>query len=290
MALDKTRLLKIAGLGVGVLGVMALIVIATPVVWGQTTTANRTTILDQLVSKAGGAVLGVEVRDVEEADVKRERLSGIAGAIVENVHAESAAAKAGIKTGDVIVSFDGERVRGARHLERLVAETPTGRTVDIALVRNGDRMTVKVAIEAERPFEPLKRFSYSMTRPDAFQLAVPKFRNDSFTLLSRFGRGRLGVGVQDLTEQLGDYFGTSNGALVTAVDDGTPAKAAGLKAGDVITKINGETVRDSSDLRQKLSGVSGETKITIMRDKREVTLTAKIEDDRAVTRKKSRIF
>ena len=77
------------------------------------------------------------VRDVETADVTKEKLAGTAGAVVTEVRKESAAAKAGVKTGDVVTSFDGERVRSARQLERLVEETPAGRTVKVALQRGG---------------------------------------------------------------------------------------------------------------------------------------------------------
>ena len=85
----------------------------------------------------GGSRVGMVVRDVETADVTKEKLAGTAGAIVTEVVKESAAEKAGVKTGDVVTSFDGERVRSARQLERLVEETPAGRTVKVALQRAG---------------------------------------------------------------------------------------------------------------------------------------------------------
>lgn len=286
MAFEKTNLLRITGLSVAVLGAMAVIVVVAPVVRAQ---ARRASVFDfgQLSQKLiGGSAIGVDVRDADEADVKREKLSGNLGAVVAAVRADSPAAKAGMKAGDVIVSFDGERVRGARHLERLVSETPAGRTVEAAIVRSGERMTLKIAVaETESPFKtftsraPLefKPFDTArLVRREPLLLTTPTVTHS----LSHFidNRVRLGVGVQDLTEQLGEYFGAKEGALVTAVDEGTPAKTAGLKAGDVITKVNGAAVRDSNDLRRKLAEASGETKITIVRDRKEQTLTAKIED------------
>jgi serine protease Do len=94
---------------------------------------------------------------------------------------------------------------------------------------------------------------------------------------------RLGVSGQNLTGQLGDYFGTPEGVLVTSVEDGTPARTAGLKAGDVITRINGEAVRNLTDLRRIVGNASGETRITIFRDRKEQTITMKLEDERVVT-------
>jgi serine protease Do len=302
MAWNSARLLKVTGLGVGILGAIALFVIVAPLVYGQTKPnwlyearpdplaeiraqlhrAQDNPLVQWRHQLLGGSSVGIDVRDVDEADVKREKLPGPGGAVVEDVRSDSPGAKAGLKAGDVIVSFDGERVRSARHFDRLVTETPAGRTVDASVMRAGAKVNLKVTVDTVDPFEPLKQYSYRFDRPEAFTMSMPRFDSFSYYGLGprgmMLGRGRLGVGVQDLTEQLGEYFGTSQGALVTAVDEGTPAKTAGLKAGDVITKINGETVRNSTDLRRKLAETSGETKITIMRDRKEMTVTAKVSE------------
>jgi serine protease Do len=303
MASNSGRLLKLAGLGAGILGAIALFVIVAPLVYGQTRPKwlheDKPSALSEFRAQLhrvqnnplvqwkhqilGGSSVGIDVRDVDEADVKREKLPGQGGAVVQDVRSDSPAAKAGIKAGDVIVSFDGERVRGARHFDRLVTETPAGRTVDATVMRAGAKVNLKVTVDTVDAFEPLKQYSYLFNRPDAFTMSQPRWESFSqYGLGPRgmlaTGRARLGVGVQDLTEQLGEYFGTSQGALVTAVDEGTPAKSAGLKAGDVITRINGEIVRDTADLRRKLGDTSGETKITIVRDRKELTVTAKISE------------
>jgi S1-C subfamily serine protease len=95
-------------------------------------------------------------------------------------------------------------------------------------------------------------------------------------LFSVPGAGRLGVQVHDLTAQLGEYFGTTSGVLVASVADNTPAQAAGLRAGDVITRVNGETVRDGAELRQRTANASGTTTITVVRDRREQTLSVEL--------------
>ncbi len=289
MTWNSARLLKLAGLGVGVLGTVALFVMLVrmvPVVYGQTVTTKRSPLAEWKQQIVGGTSVGVGVRDVDEADVKREKLQSSIGAVIEDVHSDSPAAKAGMKAGDIIVAFDGERVRSARHFERLVTETPAGRTVEATVVRAGSRVNLKLTVEAHDPYMPLKAYTSGFTmdrfQPEAWTMSMPKlerFYSNSFgPQLGFWGRGRLGVGVQNLTEQLGEYFGTSQGALVTAVDDGTPARTAGIKAGDVIIKVNGESVRDEADLRRKLSAAKGETTITVMRDRKELTLKAKIED------------
>jgi membrane-associated protease RseP (regulator of RpoE activity) len=104
---------------------------------------------------------------------------------------------------------------------------------------------------------------------------------DSFRAFSFTGRGRLGVQVQELSDQLAGYFGVKSGVLVSDVDDGSPAAKAGVKAGDVITAVNGRNVTDPNELRSEVGKVE-EGKgadLTVIRDKK--TLTLKVETDAA---------
>jgi membrane-associated protease RseP (regulator of RpoE activity) len=91
-----------------------------------------------------GGHLGVSVKDVDPS------VQGRSGAIVEEVREGSAAEKAGIRAGDVIAEFDGERVRGVRHLTRLVSETPEGRSVKAVVERDGKRVELTVTPESSR--------------------------------------------------------------------------------------------------------------------------------------------
>ena len=85
----------------------------------------------------------MSIRDLEDADGLAAK--GVTlGVIVEEVSTESPAEKAGIRRGDAIVEFDGERVRSVRQLTRVVQETPAGRTVQAAIVREGQRSTVSI--------------------------------------------------------------------------------------------------------------------------------------------------
>jgi serine protease Do len=236
----------------------------------------------------GGSYVGLTVRDAEAADVERAGLPQAAGAVVEEVRGDSPAARAGLRAGDVITQFDGERVRSARHFDRLVSETPDGREVGITVVRSGETVALKVtpeeapsvvALESLRGLRDLELRSipelrdFEFRMPENFTVTVPRIEVDSLPRIVTM-RGRLGVGVQEMTDQLAEYFGAAGGVLVTSVEDETPAKAAGLKAGDVITKINGEAVGTASELRRRLDQASGEVTITLIRDRREQTITA----------------
>src|SRR5687767_15338601 len=110
-----------------------------PPVQGQTRITPKVRALEML---SGGSRIGVSIRDLEDSDSTAAK--GATGVIVEEVATESPAEKAGIRKGDVIAEFDGERVRSVRQLTRVVQETPAGRTVPAVLQREGQRTTVSI--------------------------------------------------------------------------------------------------------------------------------------------------
>jgi len=224
--------------------------------------------------------IGVTVRDQEETDTKPAN----PGVTVDEVTTGSPADKAGIKSGDAIVDFDGERVRSVRQFQRLVSETPTGRKVSVTLLRAGQRVTVSVAPERgssmhfdlDRPFAVLPPEAPEPPEPPR----PPKPPSPpGFEFLYRNGNGRLGASIEDLSEGLSDYFGVKHGVLVRSVTDGSPAAKAGLKAGDVITAINGSQVEESSDVSRAINRADEDADVTIevMRDKKPQTLKGKLE-------------
>jgi C-terminal processing protease CtpA/Prc len=237
-----------------------------------------------------GAQLGVSVRDVDPAQDKSQ-----SGAVVDQVRAGSAAEKAGIKKGDVIAEFDGERVRGVRHLTRLITETPDGRTVKAAVLREGTRVDLTVTPDsgslasADRDFEvvvPPMRFEMPHGEGD-MAWSMPRMPEGAWTFKGRPGegfsfkteKGRLGVKIQELDGQLAEYFGTSTGVLVSSVDADSPAARAGLKAGDVVTAVNGTAVAEPSDLIEAVQAVEDGATLTLdyTRDKKAQSTKATLE-------------
>lgn len=240
----------------------------------------------------GGSRIGVSIREVEESDAKSAK-GATAGVVVEDVSTDSPASKAGIRKGDVIVEFDGEKVRSVRQLTRLVQETPAGRGVPAVLLREGQRTTVTVTpTDSGRfSFESLedladwgRDFKYRVAPRIATPPtppAPPKAPTPPSVvfdgLLNR--STRLGISIDSLSPQLAQYFGTKDGVLVTSVTDDSPAAKAGLKAGDVITGFNGNTTGDPSELRRRLQSLADGDEFTIaaMRDRKPVTLKGKVE-------------
>jgi serine protease Do len=221
-----------------------------------------------------GVQLGVSVRDLDASDAEKQELSG--GVWLDDVVPDGPAAKAGLKRSDVIVEFDGEHVRSARQFSRLVQETPPGRAVKATIVRDGKRSTVDIT-----PSEGHEAFMWDDKLGDRIRerlgdldvLAdrMPAF-DFHFDVPSASPRGRLGVTVQTLSTQLADYFGAKDGVLVTAVADNSAASRAGIKAGDVITSIDGEHVHSSEDLVRSLRAAHDHVSVGLVRDKKELTV------------------
>jgi serine protease Do len=222
------------------------------------------------VFKASGSQIGVTIRDLTSEDQKGKAASGV---VVEEVEADSPAAKAGFRSGDVVVEFDGERVRSARQFTRLVQETVIGRPVQAAVLRDGQRVMLNVEPRAWGPYKDL-----TFPRPGVkAKIPAPAMRWDAFGGL--LGTGRLGITVDDLSPQLAEYFGAKEGVLVKSVNDNSVANKAGLRAGDVITAIDGGAVKTSADLRRRTQRLEDgdEFTLSVVRDKKTLSLKGKVE-------------
>jgi len=171
-----------------------------------------------------------------------------------------------------------ERVCGVRQLTRLVRETPVGRSVSATVLRDGSRVELQVTPEAGGPPTP-----YMPDRLPSQGLEGRAGRNFTFDVPGPPDRPRLGFTVQTLSSQLADYFGVAEGLLVSNVDEGSVAAAAGVMAGDVIASLDGRTVDSSSSLRRRLSGVDAgeDVSIGVTRAGHELALTATLTDTRA---------
>ena len=225
-----------------------------------------------------GAYIGVTVRDADAS-------SPNAGVFIEDVVQDSPAEKAGMKAGDVITEFDGERVRSSLQFTRLVRETPEGRSVQAALSRAGQRIPVTVTPERSTFGDDfgMRLLNGPRARLAAPAAPAPPPPPPAWAPFEFFGRargtGRLGVTVEDLDTQLADYFGVKEGVLVKSVAEGSAAAKAGLKAGDVITAINGKHIYDASDAARALDRVEGNGEVTVevTRERKTQTLKGKLE-------------
>jgi serine protease Do len=220
----------------------------------------------------GGSRIGASVRDVQDEDVSREKLASPNGAVIERLDTDGPAGRAGLKVGDVVVDFDGERVRSALHLTRLVRETPEGRAVKVGIVRGAARTVIEVTPAGSRAMGPDER----IWRESVEELEELGRRFDVESLVGLGGsRGRLGVEVQPLTPQLAEFFGVKQGLLVASVVESSPAATVGIKAGDIILSVGGQPVASRGQLVRALrdQGDAAQTSIEYSRQGKTATAT-----------------
>jgi len=226
-----------------------------------------------MVFSSGMTWLGVRIEEVSESKASALKMKEPHGALVTSVEESSPAQRAGLKEDDVVISYQGERVESAASLRRFVRETPAGRNVSVGVIRDGSERTFKVTIENR------SHGRSDLRGPGGW----PGFKFKEFKIpgMKWVGSGpRLGVAVDELNDQLAEYFGVKagDGVLVTEVFAGTPAEKAGIKAGDVILRVDGQRIENSGDIHDAIHDKSGkDVDVMIMRDHRETTLKVTLE-------------
>lgn len=200
-------------------------------------------VMDRLIKhgKVSRGYLGVNIQDVDPDIAKEFNVPENTGAIVADVHPNTPAEDAGLKPGDVIIEFDGKKVRDSRHLQFMVAETPPKKKVVLKIIRDGKQSSLTVTL-GERPTDLAARFGQE---PAGEELGPT---------------GLEGVQLADLdnrTRRQFDIPENLQGALVTEVEPGSPASEK-LRPGNVIVEINRKPVENVADARRFLREAKGE--------------------------------
>ena len=234
--------------------------------------AARTPRAFVLSTPASSSFLGVGVTDIDGERAKALKLKEEHGAEVTSVDADSPAAKAGVKVGDVVLEYNGQRVEGSEQLVRFVRETPPGRQVKLLISRNGATQTA-MATTASKPANTF------VWNSEDFKFKMPAIPDMPRTLMMWQSR-TLGVESESLNSQLAEYFGAKEGVLVRSVIKGSAAEKAGIKAGDVITRIGSQKVSSPNEISRALHSLSSTKAIpvTIVRERKETTVSVTIEE------------
>jgi S1-C subfamily serine protease len=168
----------------------------------------------------------------------------------------------------------------------MVREIPAGRSVQLTVWRNGHSQTITTTLGK---MQEGRRVRVSKAAPQVFNFRMPEMPEvapmpdipsiewEAGNLLS--GRPRLGIDAEDISGQLASYFGAPDGEgiLIREVNPGSAAEKAGVKAGDVITSLNGERIHGLGELRSKLAGNDGKTvKLGVLRNKSALTLDVEV--------------
>ena len=245
------------------------------------------------VGDDGSSWLGVETHEVTADKAKELKLSAERGVVVGKIVPDSPAAKAGLKENDVVTEINGQRIEGAAQFRRMIHEIPSGRTVQLTVWRDGRSQTISATLGKSEE----RRHAMKMVTPApgafAFRMPempeIPSMEWNGTTLMG--GQPRLGIDAEDLSGQLGTFFGApeGEGILVRDVSSGSAAEKAGVKAGDVITSLNGERIRTVGELREKLSAKRGDkdrtVKLGVLRNKSEVSLIVELPAPAAPTKR-----
>ncbi|MBP1623593.1 MAG: hypothetical protein H6Q07_1613 [Acidobacteria bacterium] len=268
------------------LAVAALILVcgaAAPVSRAQ---QSRILDLNVLRPNSSGAYLGIEMSDVTSANMAQYKLSDERGVIVRSVQAGSPAAKANLQADDVILEYAGTPVWSSYQFSRLVEETPPGRKVDLVVSRAGKRATLTAEVGMREGSRRSSQDRQMEITPDDLGQMFPGFPfryntpGDNRFSAQPAQRPRLGVTLQPLTGQLGEYFGVpeNRGALVSSVVEGSPS-AGKLKSGDVIIAADGKDIRGPEELMDLIRDKNeGTLTLKVIRDKKEISVVVNLPD------------
>jgi len=166
-------------------------------------------------------------------------------------------------------------------LRRMIHEIPAGRQISIGVSRAGQPLTVKAELAARKrgfamAWPPGNNFTFNGPIPPVPPVPPMPEMDWPVSIVVVHSSTRSGLMVENLTPQLGDFFGVKSGqgVLVRSVEKGSRAERAGFRAGDVIVRVNGQTIGDSGDFSHVLNArKENAATVTVLRDKKEVTIT-----------------
>jgi serine protease Do len=234
---------------------------------------------NQLQYRSSGSHLGVRLTDLDSDRAKVLRLGEARGAEVIGVEENGPAEQAGIRTGDVLLSYNGENIVGAQQLGRLVAETPQGRKVTVQYSRDGKVESAVVTTGAPRAANLNFPGGPGFEVPDLQNLAILDIPNPMLI----WKNSALGIEGESVDSQLARYFGVKRGVLIRSVEKASPAEKAGLKAGDVLTAIGAHEVSAPRDVSSFMrSARYGRKTITVAltRDRKPITIQIPVSENR----------
>lgn len=207
-----------------------------------------TKVYAQLIKngKVTRGYLGVILQPISPAIAKTVGYTGTDGALVGDLSKEdSPAATAGLRSGDVIVEFDGKRVTSPKQLTEMVADTPVGKTANLKYVREGRLETAAIKLGE---------------RPTNLRDSEPAGKDDP-----EEDGGKLGVSISPVTGEVARELKLKipGGVAISNVQPNSPAAEAGLQRGDVIHRVNRMPVTTRQDYFRALVALKGEKEITL---------------------------
>jgi len=233
---------------------------------------------------SSNSYLGVDISDLTPERVSTLKLKDENGVEITMVDQDAPAGKAGLKEHDVILTMNGAPVDSAAQLRRMIHETPSGRVVAFGISRDGNPMTIKVQL-ASRSSEFAHMHSGEMhieIPPIPPIPPMPDIEIPNINVVVVNTSMRSGLSIENITPQLCEFFGVKNGkgVLIRSVEKGSRADKAGFRAGDVIVRVNGQPVRDTSDFSNAMRAGKSTVTFSIVRDKHEQNINLTLPEHR----------
>jgi len=227
--------------------------------------------------------IGVNLADIDSDRARALKLRDVHGVEITRIEENSPAAKAGLKVADVVLEYNGQRVEGMEQFGRFVRETPVSREVKLLLSRDGNQQTISVTVGARKDL--LRSGDWlggTLPGDHAYRFNMPEINIPMPDIPMVFQSSRtalLGVEAESLSPQLAEFFGVKQGVLVRSVLKDSPAEKAGIKAGDVITKVEQETVTSPAELSSAVREARSKTSfaVQIMRERHEMTMNVTVD-------------
>lgn len=216
--------------------------------------------------------LGLGLRDIDAARARELKLPELSGVEIVAVEQGAAGDQAGIVPGDVILSYNGEKISSAQQLIRLVSNTPIGRRIRVSYMRAGRKQETWVTTGQSQ--------SAALDEPES--LFRGRITDVPFPMVV-WRNLVLGIESESLNDQLAQALGVKQGILIWTVNAGSLAQRAGLRAGDVITNFCGHAVhspRDLGALLQQLQNSQKPLSFDAVRDHKTLALSVSLETDR----------
>jgi serine protease Do len=191
--------------------------------------------------------LGVAIQNVTPPIAESLGLKKATGALVANVSKHGPAERGGIKVGDVITEFDGKKIKESKDLPIIVARTPVGKKVSVKVLRESKEVVLPLTIDELMEKE---------------------------VIASVKGKGRLGLTVQRVTPQIAESLGldSTDGVVITSVEQGSPGDEAGLRRGDVIVEVDRKPIRDVKGLKDATAKIRDGKSVLFLVQRGETTL------------------
>ena len=230
------------------------------------------------VMALSGSYLGIGVQEISSERAKALNMKEERGAEVTSVEENSPASKAGIKEHDVVLEYNGQAVQGTEQFSRLVRETPADRQVKLVVWRNGKNETITATVGARNNSPSAWRSGAAgqMVSVPQLNITIP----DIPRMQLNYQNPRLGIEGEALggQSQFAEFLGVKEGVLVKSVTKDSAAEKAGIKAGDVVVKVDDASVKTTTDITSKLRTVNKSTfSVTVVRNKKETQLNVTIE-------------